>query len=66
LFTLEIVGFLPRLSEDFQDRTLGFLGKLTWVFAFAALINLMLALVVLLLEYSLSRLRRRKVVYNRK
>jgi hypothetical protein len=66
LLTLEIVGFLPRLSEDFQDRILGFLGKLTWVFAFAALINLMLALVVMLLEYSLSRLRRRKVVYSRK
>jgi hypothetical protein len=66
LATLGFMGFLPPISLEYQQKVLGFLGNLTWVFAFAAVINLLLALVVLLLEYLLSRLRRRKVVYGRK
>jgi Zn-dependent protease len=63
---LGVFGILPPFSSEFQQGVLNFLGSLTWVFSFAALINLSLALVVLLLEFLFSRLRRRKVIYGRK
>ncbi len=66
LLVLGVAGYLPALSDDFQQGILRFLGNLTWLFAFAALINLLLAMVVIVLEWLVSRVRRRKVVYNRR
>lgn len=64
LLVLTLTGNL-HLPEDWQRSCLILLGTLSLLFAFAALINLLLALVIWLLESLVSRMRRRRVVYRR-
>lgn len=64
LLILAATGTLPPLPTDWQQTLWQLLGNLTWIFAFAAAINLTLALIIFLLEALLSRLRRRRVVYK--
>ncbi len=54
-----------KLNQPVQEAILGFLGTLTWVFAFAAAFNLLLALIIAGLEWVVSKLRRRRIVYRR-
>jgi hypothetical protein len=61
---LSLAGYL-RLPDDWISGIFNFMGVLAWIFAFAAMINLLLVGVVLILEYIISRLRRRRVVYRR-
>ncbi len=63
LLLLIVTGQLPPLPTDWQRGLRQFIGSLTWLFAFAALVNLLLALVIFILESLLSRMRKRRVVY---
>jgi len=65
LLVLGITDHLPRFADDFQLAVIGWLGTLSLIFAFAALINLALALAIWLLETLVSKLKRRRVVYKR-
>ncbi len=66
---LLIVGLIfngnLKLALEWQQALLNLLGTLTWVFAFAALLNLLLAVCIALFEAIFSRLSRRKIVYRR-
>ena len=64
LIGLALLGWLPPVPDDWQGFLHGLLGNLTWIFAFAAAINLTLAILIFLLEEILSRLRRRRVLYK--
>jgi hypothetical protein len=61
---LSLAGYL-RLPDDWISGLFSFMGVLAWIFAFAAIINLLLVVIVVVLEYIISRLRRRRVVYRR-
>lgn len=63
LLVLGVTGLLPPLALEWQQGLLQLLATLTWIFAFAALINLLLALLIFVLEALVSRLKRRRVLY---
>lgn len=65
LLIVGITNHLPHFSDEFQLSAIGLLGTLSLVFAFAAVINLALALLIWLLETIVSKLRKRRVVYRR-
>lgn len=54
-----------KLPMGTQQNLLGILGTLTWVFAFVAVLNLLLALIIATLEYLVSHFSRRHIVYRR-
>ncbi len=54
-----------KFSSEWQQGLLSLLGTLSWVFAFSALLNLLLAACIALFEYLFSRISRRKIVYRR-
>lgn len=54
-----------KLGNDTQATLLGLLATLTWVFAFAALVNLLLALGIAALEFVIGRVSRRRIAYRR-
>ncbi len=64
LLLLSLTGTLPPLPLDWQRSLYNLVISLTWIFAFAALINLLLASLIFLLEWLVSRFRRRRVVYK--
>ncbi len=64
LLVLAVTGTLPPLPDDWQQALRQLMGNLTWIFAFAAAINLTLALLIFLLEQLISRLRKRRVIYK--
>ncbi|MBN9390644.1 MAG: hypothetical protein J0I20_21620 [Chloroflexi bacterium] len=64
ILVLAVTGILPPLPQDWQQTLRQLMGNLTWIFAFAAAINLVLALVIFLLELLVSRFKRRRVVYK--
>ncbi len=61
---LSLTGTLPPLPLDWQRGLRQLVGSLTWIFAFAALVNLLLATLIFSLELLVSRLKRRRVVYK--
>jgi hypothetical protein len=65
LLLLGTTGHLPTFSVEFQRSIIGLIDTLSLIFAFAALINLGLALLIWLLEVIVSHLKRRRVVYRR-
>lgn len=65
LLILGVLGKLPALSIEFQQSAIQLITTLSLVFAFAAIINLLLALCIWLLESLASRFRKRRVVYRR-
>jgi hypothetical protein len=64
LLLLAVLGYFPTLPTDWQLGLRQMLGSLTWIFAFAAVINGALALIIFLLELVLSKAMRRRVVYK--
>ncbi len=64
ILALAVTGVLPPLPQDWQQTLRQLMGSLTWIFAFAAAINLVLALAIFLLETLVSRFKRRRVVYK--
>lgn len=64
ILALALTGVLPPLPSEWQQTLRQLMGSLTWIFAFAAAINLVLALVIFLLETLVSRFKRRRVVYK--
>ena len=64
ILALAVTGILPPLPQDWQQTLRQLMGSLTWIFAFAAAINLGLALAIFLLEALVSRFKRRRVVYK--
>ena len=64
ILTLALTGILPPLPLDWQQALRQLMGNLTWIFAFAAAINLVLALLIFLLEVLISRFKRRRVIYK--
>jgi len=54
-----------KLSEQSQQSILSLLGTLTWAFAFAGLLNLLIALLIAGLELLVSQVSRRRIVYRR-
>ena len=61
-----LAGFLPTLPDQMQVGLIYLAENLIRVFGFASIVNLVLAFAVLILEFLLSRLRRRKVQYYRR
>ena len=64
ILVLAVTGILPPLPQDWQQTLRQVMGDLTWIFAFAAAINLVLALAIFLLETLVSRFKRRHVIYK--
>ncbi len=64
ILALAVTGILPPLPLEWQQNLRLLMGNLTWIFAFAAAINLVLALLIFLLEWLVSRFKRRKVLYK--
>jgi hypothetical protein len=61
---LALTGILPPLPLDWQQNLRQLMSNLTWIFAFAAAINLVLAVFIFLLEALISHFKRRHVIYN--
>lgn len=61
---LAVAGKLPPFSPQIQLGLRQFLGNLTWIFAFATLINLLIALVVFSLEWVVSKISKQRVLYK--
>ncbi len=64
LLALALTGNL-KLPDAAQQGILVFLGILTWIFSFAAVLNLLVALCIAALEFLISHLSRRHIVYRR-
>lgn len=61
---LALTGQLPPLPFDWQQNLLRLIHDLTWIFAFAAIVNFSLAALIFLLEQLLSRMKQRRVIYK--
>ncbi|HEX2910935.1 MAG TPA: hypothetical protein VH186_09025 [Chloroflexia bacterium] len=64
LLALSLTGHLPPLSPEWQHGLRSFIANLTWIFAFAASLNFLLAILIFLVEWMVSRMKKRRVVYK--
>lgn len=61
---MAVTGSLPAFSPETQLWLRQLLGNLTWIFGFAMLVNLFIVLLVFFLEWLVSKVSKRRVLYK--